>query len=71
MQINGFNQAYQGIQTGFTQLNQTSEKIADPNQTDKAEALIEQLTAKNLVETNVKSMKAADERIGTLLDISA
>lgn len=66
-----FSMAQMGMQAGFNQLNQSSETLANPNETDKAEALIETKQAENLVSANLKAAKAADDNIGTLLDIMA
>lgn len=73
MQIsnNVFMTAYQGVQTGYNQLDQNSQKLANPNNPDKAEAIIDNLSAKNQVETNLKVIKNDNDRLGTLLDIMA
>lgn len=68
---NPFLTAQQGMQNGYQQLNKNSEILANPNQPDKAEALIDTKQAENLVSANLKAAKAADDRIGTLLDILA
>ncbi|WFE68358.1 hypothetical protein P8S54_09065 [Thiomicrospira sp. R3] len=63
------SQAYAGMQTGFNNLTQTSAKLADPNQLDKTQSLIEHKQDAQLVEVNAKALKTADNMIGTLLDI--
>jgi flagellar hook protein FlgE len=63
--------AYSGIQTGFNNLAQTSQQLANPNQPDKAQALVQHKLDANLVEVNAKSLKTADQMIGTLLDVMA
>ncbi|MBD3821591.1 hypothetical protein [Hydrogenovibrio sp. JE_KL2] len=61
----------QGMQKGFEQLDQASKDIANPNQPDKASGLVQTKFSETQVEASTKSLKAADDRIGTLLDIMA
>ncbi|WP_044410554.1 hypothetical protein [Thiomicrospira microaerophila] len=63
--------AYSGIQTGFNNFTQTSQQLADPNQPDKTQALVQQKLDANLVEVNAKALKTADQMIGRLLDVMA
>ena len=65
------NNAYMGIQTGFSNLEVNSAKIASPNVTDKAEPLVAHKMDANLVETSAKALKTADEMIGTIIDVMA
>ncbi|WP_024851128.1 hypothetical protein [Hydrogenovibrio kuenenii] len=73
MEVSGSASQYsiQGMQKGFNQLDQASKDIANPNQTDKAPDLIQTKQSENQVEASAKSFKAANDRIGTLLDIMA
>lgn len=74
MQISSSDSIYmaqKGIQNGYDKLNKNSEILATPNSPEIAGALIDNKTAENLVSANLKTIKAADERLGTLLDILA
>lgn len=68
---NPFISAYQGIQTGFQQLDNNSAQLASPNQPNKTDALIDLKQTETQVEASAKALKSADDRIGTLLDILA
>ncbi|MGC9385368.1 MAG: hypothetical protein ACP5D0_00335 [Hydrogenovibrio sp.] len=63
--------AYQGIQSGFNQLDQDSQKLANMNNPNKAEPLVSMKQTETQVESSAKALKTADDMIGTLIDIMA
>lgn len=63
--------AYQGIQTGFKNLEINSQKIASPNVVDKAEPLVMHKMDANLVQVSAKALKTSNEMLGTIIDIMA
>lgn len=73
MEVSGSASQYaiQGMQKGFEQLDQASKELANPNQPDKENGLVQTKFSETQVEASTKSLKAADDRIGTLLDIMA
>lgn len=68
---NPFASAYQGIQNGFQQLDKNSEVLSSPNQPDKTEALVNLKQDETQVQASAKAVKAADDMIGTIIDIFA
>jgi len=68
---NPFTHAYQGIQNGYSQLNKDSAVLASPNQPDKTEALVHLNQNETQVQASAKAVKAADETLGTIIDIMA
>lgn len=75
MQVSGSNSAllnaYQGMQNGLNGLNENSQKIANPNLTEQLDALVDAKLDANQVQASAKAVKAADEAIGTIIDIMA
>lgn len=65
-----YQTAYQGVKTGFDDLNESTKKIAHPNHHDKIDSLIEQKASEKQVQSSAKALKTADDMIGTLLDIT-
>ncbi len=66
--------AYQGVQNGFQQLDQHSQKLASPsinNQTDKAEELVNMKQTEQQTLASLKGVKSADNVLGTIIDIMA
>lgn len=63
--------AYQGMQDGFNRLTENSQQLANPNNTEIAEPLIELKQNETQVQASAKSFKSYDEMIGTLIDIMA
>lgn len=76
MQVSGTNNsallnAYQGMQNGFNGLNENSQKIANPSSEKQLEALVDVKLDANQVQASAKAVKAADDAIGTIIDIMA
>ncbi|MDY0137896.1 MAG: hypothetical protein RBS36_12070 [Thiomicrospira sp.] len=71
IQANPMMNAYQGIQNGFQQLTENSAKIASPQQTDKAEPLINHKRDAQQIEASAKAIKTYDQMIGTIIDVMA
>lgn len=73
MEISGSASQYaiEGMRKGFDQLDKASQQVANPNEPDKASGLIETKQSETQVQASAKSFKAADDRIGTLLDVIA
>jgi len=72
MQIgNAANIAYQGIQNGYTGLNQHTQQIVNPSHQNLEKGLTGQVQDKEQVETSVKTLKTADDMIGTIIDLMA
>jgi hypothetical protein len=67
----GSSYAYMGIQSGMRGLEESSQKIANPDYIDKSEPLIQTQLDANQIQSSAKVLKAEDDRIGTLLDIKA
>lgn len=65
--ING----YKGMQEGFNRLDAASQQLANPNQTDKTQALLELPKQTLQVEASAKAVKAHDDMIGSIIDIMA
>lgn len=73
MDISGSASQYaiEGMRKGFGQLDKASKELANPNQPNKASGLIETKQSETQVEASAKSFKAANDQIGTLLDVMA
>lgn len=73
MQISGSPAAYayQGIQDGFSRLNNTSQQIATPNSPNLETNLVDLKQNETQVNASAKVLKTADGMIGTLIDIMA
>lgn len=63
--------AYQGMQDGFNRLADNSQQLANPNNVNKTEPLVELKQNETQVQASAKSFKSYDEMIGTLIDIMA
>ncbi|KUJ75315.1 hypothetical protein AVO42_08255 [Thiomicrospira sp. XS5] len=63
--------AYQGIQNGFNQLDSTSAKLADMNNPDKAEPLVDLKQSETQVQSSAKALKTGNDMLGTIIDIMA
>ncbi len=61
--------AYQGIQNGFNQLDNTSAKLADMNNPDKAEPLVDLKQSETQVQSSAKALKTGNDMLGTIIDI--
>jgi flagellar hook protein FlgE len=64
--------AQAGVQQALTRFNQSAQRTARMGQDDSvdpAQEAVNQIGAKEAVTANVKVMKAADDMLGTLLDI--
>lgn len=78
MEISGaVNSAYTGVQTQLQRLNEnvaevaSTEAAAGRDTSTQDRALIEQTEIVSSLQANAKSLQAAGERIGTLLDVKA
>jgi flagellar hook protein FlgE len=64
--------AQAGVQQALTQFDQSARRTARAGQDDSvdpAQEAVNQISAKEAVEANLKVMKAADDMLGTLVDI--
>ena len=71
MDISGISSAQQGMQQGFDNLKERSERLASPNNPDATGDLVSLSQDEKLVQSSAKALKAADDNLGTLLDIIA
>jgi hypothetical protein len=70
--LGAIDQGLRGINDGFDRLNTTARRIADDGANgDLAGNLVDLMRARQEVETNVASVRAADEMVGSLLDVFA
>lgn len=67
VQANGL----QGVQWGMQNLNVQAQKIANPLESDKTDAVVMTKMDQTAIEANLKVLKTADELVGSLLDIKA
>ncbi|AZR82061.1 MULTISPECIES: hypothetical protein [Piscirickettsiaceae] len=63
--------AYQGIQNGFNQLDNTSAKLADMNNPSKNESLVDLKQSETQVQSSAKALKTGNDMLGTIIDIMA
>lgn len=77
---NAFSSAYRGIDSGMRAVTQNASEIArsgvttDAGKTtgnDSVRAMVEMNANAQQVEASAKTLQAADENIGTLLDVTA
>lgn len=60
------------IQNSMQQLNKSAQILANPNESsDITQAIIDEKVAQSSVSLNIKTIKAKDETLGTLLDLFA
>ncbi|MCP4076260.1 MAG: hypothetical protein GY744_08745 [Gammaproteobacteria bacterium] len=78
MDISGIaNSAYTGVQTQLQRFDENVNKItsteaaAGRDTTTQDRALVEQTEIVSSLQANARSLQAASERIGTLLDVKA
>jgi Domain of unknown function (DUF1078). len=63
--------AYQGIQNGFNQLDNTSAKLADMNNPSKNESLVDLKQSETQVQSSAKALKTGNDMLGSIIDIMA
>ncbi|WP_426414923.1 hypothetical protein [Aestuariirhabdus sp. LZHN29] len=70
-----FNSGLAGIQAGQQNMNRAAQEIAEAGTTrpqgDIASPLVELKTSQRQIEASTKSIKAADEALGSLIDTLA
>jgi len=72
MSISALQTGSAGINNGFDGLRRTATVIARPGDTtDTTRALVDLRTDQHQVEASAKVVKAADEMLGSLLDVRA
>ena len=78
MEISGaVNSAFTGVQTQLQRFNENVNEVASTEATaghditTQDRALVEQIEIISSLQANAKSLQAAGERIGTLLDVKA
>lgn len=72
MQIgNTANLAYQGIQNGYSSLNEHTQQIVNPNHQNLEKGLVGLGQDKTQVEASVKAAKTENDMIGTIIDLMA
>jgi len=78
MDISGIaNSAYTGVQTQLQRFDENVNKVASTeaaagrDTTTQDRALVEQTEIVSSLQANARSLQAASERIGTLLDVKA
>ena len=78
MEISGaVNSAFTGVQTQLQRFNEnvtevaSTEAVAGRDTSTQDRALVEQVEIVTSLQANAKSLQAAGERIGTLLDVKA
>lgn len=65
-----FSSALQGIDRGFRQLEKAAGQVSrNGAQGDLASNLVDMKVAQRAIQANVIAVRAADETIGTLLDV--
>jgi hypothetical protein len=70
--LKAIDEGLRGINTGFDRLNRAAERIArDGAGGDVAGNFVEMIKARHEVRANAKVVRAADETIGSLIDILA
>jgi len=70
--VNAISHAAQGLATGFDRLSRAADRIARNGAGDDlAGNMVDMLKARQDVRANVAVVRAADEMIGTLLDVLA
>ena len=74
MNISGFQSSLQGIHSGFQGLRNNAQEIASstiedsPLRKESTESIVGMISNSHHVEANVKTLKAQDEMLGTLID---
>ena len=69
--INSLSSAMSGMADATSRLDRASARIARPEPTGLVSDRVDQITAQHSFAANVATVRAADEMIGTLIDIVA
>jgi hypothetical protein len=70
--LKAIDEGIRGINAGFDRLNRAAERIGrDGAGGDVAGSFVEMIKARHEVRANAKGVRAADETIGSLIDILA